>query len=228
MYLAVRTTRYPRYRVLGNLYDKATPSLSTWRFARLPLHLRHPLQWSIRTTSFRLGHDYPFARVVSAPTRPSLSEEASLGQDPPQVWQTLCARLLPRRHVRRLFPMWVVLAGHAWCQKAWRPLLIDATNDTVHVVPSGTTHIIQSEQELNNSSKDAYLLRCREQEHERILMSFRWGWIDKSALIKNFNSLSVQKPVRPVYKTSLTNFQNQSDRFPKPVTPVLLGSKPTN
>jgi hypothetical protein len=41
---------------------------------------------------------------------------------------------------------------------------------------------------------------------ERILMSSRGGWIDESALIKNFNPLSVQKLVRP----------------------VLLGSKPTN
>jgi hypothetical protein len=65
-YLAARTTRYPRLRVLGGPYDKDTPSPSTWRFARLALRLLPLLQQPIRMTSFCLGHDHPFARVVSA------------------------------------------------------------------------------------------------------------------------------------------------------------------
>jgi hypothetical protein len=52
--------KIPRLRVLGGPYDKNAPSPSTWQFARLPLHLRPPLRQPIRTTSFRLGHDYPF------------------------------------------------------------------------------------------------------------------------------------------------------------------------
>lgn len=48
----------------GGLHDKIPRSPSTWQFARLLLSLRpHPRQ-PIRTTSFRLGPDYLFTRVV--------------------------------------------------------------------------------------------------------------------------------------------------------------------